>query len=79
MDANQIEMMVRVGDLDELGISSKFVMESYRASVGRMLNLNELIKVSQKNEGKNINFETLDQISVIVPVFSADGSWNKIE
>lgn len=79
MDANQIEMMVRVGDLDELGISSKVVVEFYKVSAGRMLNLNELIKVSQKDEGKNINFETMDRISIIVPVFSADGSWNKIE
>lgn len=79
MDYNNGELMLLVGELDALGFNSKVVIESYKSQAGRMLNLNELIKVSPKDEGKKINFETMDQISITVPVYSADGGWNKIE
>ncbi len=73
------ELQMKVGQLEIIGISSQAVMRDYRTQTGKMLNLNDMIKVSSKDEGKYIKFETLDEVSFTVPVFSADGSFNKIE
>lgn len=73
------ETILKVRDLESIGIISEAVIVSYRKSAGVVLDLNELIKVSPKNEGKHINFETFDKISIVVPVLTAAGGWNKIE
>ncbi|MGZ3768722.1 MAG: hypothetical protein ACXVCP_04755 [Bdellovibrio sp.] len=41
--------------------------------------MNEVLKVSIDEEGKNYKFDTLDNISVIVPIESAIAAPNKTE
>lgn len=74
----QGEVTIQVGRLEQIGISSEKVVGLYK-SKGISLNFNELIKVSPKDEGKNINFETWDKISILVPVYQSSGGFNKVE
>lgn len=78
MDLNQ-QTLISVNDLEKIGINSRQVIVQYQVKKGITLNLNEMIKVSSQDEGKSINFETLDQISVTVLAHDSDGSPNKIE
>lgn len=69
----------KFSELNELGINQKSVFHYYNEKTGKILKLNDLIKVVADDEGKNIKFETLDQISIIVPADRAFGSFNKID
>ena len=78
MDFNQ-QAIVSVNELEKIGVNSQHVIVLYQVEKGVTLNLNEMIKVSSQDEGKSINFETLDHISIIVSVDNSDGGWNKVE
>lgn len=78
MDLNQPTLMI-VAELEKIGIDSQKVIVEYQIKKGINLNINELIKVSSKDEGKTIDFETLDQISITVTAINSDGSYNKID
>lgn len=72
-------VIIKISELESLGLNSKFIIEEYFKQNKRELNLNELIKVSPYDEARNIKLETFDSISVLVPVHMAAGTWNKIE
>jgi|GEM_PF-5487058 len=78
MDFNE-QTLISVNELEKLGLNSQQVIVQYEVKKGIKLNLTEMIKVSSHDEGKTINFETLDQISITVSVDNSDGSRNKIE
>ena len=78
MDLNQ-PTFVTVSELEKIGINSQKVVAEYQIKKGITLNINEFIKVSTKDEGKTIDFETLDQISITVTALDSDGSYNKID
>lgn len=78
MEFNE-QAVIQVNDLERIGISVQQVVNHYRVQKGIKLNLNEMIKVNSTDEGKSINFETWDQISITVPVIYSNGSPNKIE
>lgn len=65
-------------DLDKLNIDIHIVSDHFRTQTGVELNSSDVLKVSSENEGKNLRFETLDSISVVVPIEFARGSENKI-
>lgn len=73
------QLLILTKDLDRVGVSIEIVQDTYRLNKGRVLDLNEMVKVSAENEGSEIKFETLDHISITVPVHSAAGSWNKVD
>jgi len=77
--ANTNNQYVNLNYLDNYGTGYSIVVVNEYRKIGRNLDLNELLKVSKNEEASFIRFETLDQISVIVPVYNADGTWNKIE
>ena len=76
---NNAEIFLKVSDLENYGISTRTIIMLYQQQNKRELNLDELLKVNPNEEANNIKFETFDKISVIVPVYSAAGTWNKIE
>ncbi|MBC7458604.1 MAG: hypothetical protein H7235_10015, partial [Bdellovibrionaceae bacterium] len=55
--------VLRVSELDNIGISSANIITQYQVQKRKTLNINEVVKVSSRDEGKNIKFETLDKIS----------------
>lgn len=71
--------VLRVSELDNIGISSANIITQYQVQKRKTLNINEVVKVSSRDEGKNIKFETLDKISITVPSYTASGSFNKVE
>lgn len=77
MDSDN-SVYLKVENLAKAGISA-VVIEANFNKLGRILQKNEYIKISQKNEGNYIEFQTLDQISVLVDVSRAVGGFNKVE
>lgn len=75
----QNEMWLKVNELRKIGINSILLKEEFLKKKNISLDLNEMIKVSSSNEGNEIKFETLDKISIVVDVYSADGGWNKVD
>ncbi len=79
MEINQQnDLVIEVRNLERIGINHLQVVELYQENKGIKLNLNDLVKVSAKNEGQSISFETWDQISIVIPVNMAAGNYNKI-
>lgn len=66
-------------ELEKIGINSVLLKNEFLNKQNINLDLNEMIKVSSSDEGNKIKFETLDKISIVVDVYSADGSWNKVD
>lgn len=79
MDYNSSDALIEVRDLYEAGINQQIIIQNYQQYEGRTLNLNELVKVSPTDEGKNLKFETFDAISIVVPFALATGPFNKSE
>ena len=75
----QNEMWLKVNELGKIGINSNLLRAEFLKKENIKLDLQEMIKVSNTNEGNEIKFETLDKISIVVDVYSADGSWNKVD
>lgn len=59
------------------GISIRAVSEEFLRQTGINLIQNEQLKVTWKNEGKDINFTTIDKVSITVSVNVASGVGNK--
>ena len=68
---------VLLRDLEQLGIDSAQVKAAFKEQVGINLDINDSMKVSFENEGQSIRFETLDHLSVLVPIMHARGVFNK--
>ena len=75
-DAQKYTVM-KVGELEQLGLNTKSVIELFQSKYNKKINLNDMIKVSSKDEGKTINFETWDQISINVLAGDSRGAPNK--
>lgn len=71
--SNQIPLK----DLNRFGIDSEAVSALFKENINVNLNPNELLKVTYENEGKNIQFETLDNYSVTVAIGDTRTSPNK--
>ena len=78
MDQNQ-DVYIKISELRNFGINPTHIIASYRKSTKREIKIEELVKVSANEEANSINLETFDKITIVVPVYSADGSYNKIE
>lgn len=74
---NQFEILIKVNELNHIGLNSVDVIEIYRERRQKQIHWNDMIKVSTYEEGKSIKFETLDKISVIVNAVDAAGMPNK--
>lgn len=72
-----VSKTVRVSDLDQNGFNEQLVRDEFRRISGSELTSNEFLKVSAEDEGKELNFETLDHLSFTVPRDSASGVDNK--
>ncbi|MGZ3800980.1 MAG: hypothetical protein ACXVCR_11675 [Bdellovibrio sp.] len=77
--AANLNEKIALKDIHSLGINKKLVESAFLQSRGINLNMNEVLKVSIDEEGKNYKFDTLDNISVIVPIESAIAAPNKTE
>lgn len=71
------EEEVILKDLKKFGIDHFQVSEVFNFQTGVNLNPNETIRMIRDEEGKYIQFETLDHHSVIVPIELAAGPFNK--
>jgi hypothetical protein len=65
-------------DLGTHGINSEIIEAAFRNTHGINLNINEILKVSADEEGSNYKFDTLDGISVVVPIIDTKGAANKV-
>lgn len=58
-------------ELAAAGIDPEVVIDSFYEQSGKVININELIRVSYDAEGNEFNFESLDHLSVVVPLMQA--------
>lgn len=79
MDSSDNQYIVNLEHLEKIGFNTKIVVELYKEKHQKILNLNDLIKVSTDEEAKKIKFETADSAYIIVPAIVAAGSWNKVQ
>lgn len=70
------ENVISVQSLDKSGFDSMIIKNLFNKE-GIVLCPTDFLKVSVEDEGKNIKFESLDQISIIVPRDFANGVGNK--
>ncbi|MGE5085444.1 MAG: hypothetical protein ACM3MG_04030 [Bacillota bacterium] len=68
---------IALKNFNQIGLDPEVIQEIYRKQADVELDWNEVLKVSADEEGKNININTLDGISVVVPIYSAAGPFNK--
>lgn len=66
-----------VKDLNQVGINPVAIQEAYQEQANVQLNWDEVVKVSADEEGKNINVNTIDGISIVVGIDAASGPFNK--
>jgi hypothetical protein len=71
------EVALPLKDLNQIGVNPEAVEEAYREQANVKIDWNEILKVSADDEGKNINVHTINGISVVVPIYSASGPFNK--
>ncbi len=57
--------------LTAAGIDPEVVIDSFYDQSGKVININDLVRVSYDAEGKEFNFESLDHLSVVVPLMEA--------
>ena len=72
------EQITTLKKLVASGINHEFIVTKFHEA---QINIGwtEALKVSAEDEGKKIRLETLDRISVVVPIESAVGNPNKID
>lgn len=68
---------VTVNDLEKLGFNSALIFQRFLADYQIELDLWEKLKVSVEDEGKKIQFQTFDDLSIDVDIRNAVASWNK--
>lgn len=71
------EEYVTLSGLKNLGFNIKHIQKKFTRQNGRTIDLNENLKVSSEDEGKQIKFETFDNYSVTVSRGETRTSWNK--
>jgi len=71
------EVTLSLKNLTQVGINPEAVKEAYREQAKVVIDWNEVLKVSADEEGENINVHTINGISVVVPIYSAIGPFNK--
>jgi hypothetical protein len=69
---------IRVSDFEKFAVTSGLLVRNNYQQSGRMLNLNQLIKVSPSDEGENVIFKTMDEVNIKVPDPNSIGNWDKI-
>lgn len=75
--SNEVNLSLK--DLSQIGLSPEAIQEAYREQAKVEIDWNEVLKVSADEEGKSINIDTLDGISVVVPIYEASAPFNKGE
>lgn len=75
--SSNAETMIHLNEINRIGLQPEVVREHFRITAGINLNWNEILQVQSNEEGSEINFNTLDGISIIVPVYNALGCPNK--
>lgn len=70
-------VLISTNNLVNSGYDEHIVRSIFYYNKGLNLNANDFLKVSAENEGNNIKFETLDQVSIVVPRDLACGVGNK--
>lgn len=73
------EELIAVQDLKAQSIDPVSVSFAFQEKFGVSLTNNDILKVSYEKEGGNLRFDTLDNLSVVVPILEARGSENKTE
>ena len=68
---------VTLSGLNKLGFNIKPIQKKFIKQNGRTIDLNENLKVSSEDEGKQIKFETFDNYSVTVDRINARTPDNK--
>lgn len=68
---------VTLSGLKIIGFNIKNIQKKFARQNGRTIDLNENLKVSSEDEGKQIKFETFDNYSVIVNRINARAPHNK--
>lgn len=71
------EKLILAKELGLHGLDYQKIAQIYKNHSNINLNPNELLKVTRDEEGKHIRFETLDHLSVVVPIYHARGVANK--
>lgn len=70
---------IKLKNLNTIGVNPENIFNAFMSQHGVRIELNEVLKVSTEDEGKNIRFESLDHFSVVVPIMSASGPRNKLD
>lgn len=73
------EIYLKLIELEKIGIDPVIVVTKYQNLGKRHVNIEEVVRVTFDEEARGVKIESLDSISVTVPVFSAAGGRNKIE
>lgn len=78
VQAHADKQTVAVKDLNLIGLNSSNIIEEFRNKTGVNLNPDEILRVTEDEEGKNLHLETFDKHSVRIDILKSKGSFNKI-
>lgn len=76
--ASEIQIILPLQDLEQIGINPLVVREIFLHQKGIKLDWNKSLKVGIGEEGKEINFDSLDGISILVPADASMACPNKV-